>query len=326
MSVGDFFHSYMHFHFFIVLLSTMVKKIFYIAVLTLFLFSSCRSGKQVVSVHALSDLPTYQTDTCIVSRTVPVPKAYKGVRRIKVYDFYHHDISSAFDGFRMAFISDVHYKSLLKEQGLNDLVRLLNAQQADVLLLGGDYHEGCQYVVPVMEAMGRVNTRLGRYAVLGNNDYEACYNELLQAMEKNGIKLLEHKVDTLFHKGEQVLLAGVRNPFDLQANGVSPTSALAPHDFVVLLTHTPDYAEDVPIPHADLVLAGHTHGGQVTLFGRIAPVVPSRYGRRFLSGLKYNSQHTPVIVTNGIGTSRRNVRICAPAEIVLVVLHSLQKK
>lgn len=62
--------------------------------------------------------------------------------------------------------------------------------------------------------------------------------------------------------GAEILIAGVRNPFNLQKNGVSPTLALSPDDFVILLTHTPDYAEDVAITNTDLVLAGHTHGGR----------------------------------------------------------------
>lgn len=268
--------------------------------------------------------PVVKSGTRITSRTVDVPAGYEGVSRIQIYHVTHRDVPKAFDGFRMAFVADLHYKSLLKEKGLNDVVRLLNAQQADVLLLGGDYHEGCQYVPPVMTALGRVKTRLGTYAVLGNNDYEACYEEILSEMKRNHIHLLEHRVDTLHLDGERILLAGVRNPFDLQANGVSPTLTLSPDDFVVLLTHTPDYAEDVPVHHSDLILSGHTHGGQVTLFGLYAPIVPSRYGQRFLSGLKYNSRKMPIIITNGIGTSNKAIRMFAPAEIVLVVLHRLE--
>ena len=95
-------------------------------------------------------------------------------------------------------------------------------------------------------------------------------------------------------------------------NGTSPTLGLSPDDFVILLTHTPDYAEDVPVTNSDLILAGHTHGGQVTLFGLYAPIVPSHYGQRFLSGLKYNSKNIPMIVTNGIGTSQKAIRMLLP--------------
>lgn len=165
---------------------------------------------------------------------------------------------------------------------------------------------------------------MGTYAVLGNNDYEACYDDILEEMERQGIRLLEHKVDTLERGGERILIAGVRNPFNLGENGQSPTLSLSSDDFVVLLTHTPDYAEDVPVTNADLVLAGHTHGGQVTLFGLYAPVVPSHYGQRFLTGLRYNSNGTPVIITNGIGTSSKNIRLFAPSEVAVITLRRLE--
>lgn len=272
-----------------------------------------------------SHKPIVQRGTKITSRILSVPRGYEGVSRIREYEFTHRDVPAAFEGFRIAFISDIHYQSLLKEKGLNDLVRLLIAQHADVLLIGGDFHEGCQYVPPVMAALAKVKTPMGTYAVLGNNDYEACYDDIVREMDRHGMHLLEHKVDTLRRDGAQILVAGVRNPFDLAQNGKSPTLGLSPDDFVILLTHTPDYAEDVPITHSDLVLAGHTHGGQVTLFGLYAPVVPSRYGQRFLTGLKYNSRHIPMIITNGIGTSQKSIRMFAPAEIVMIVLHELKE-
>lgn len=56
------------------------------------------------------------------------------------------------------------------------------------------------------------------------------------------------------------MLCGIRNPFDLKQNGVSPTLALQEEDFVLMLVHTPDYVEDVNVAHTDLALAGHTHG------------------------------------------------------------------
>lgn len=185
-------------------------------------------------------------------------------------------------------------------------------------------HEGCEFVSPVLAALGRVKTPLGTYAVLGNNDYEACYDDIVREMQHQGIHLLEHKVDTLKRGGEQILIAGVRGPFNLEQNGQSPTLSLSPDDFVILLTHTPDYAEDVPITHTDLVLVGHTHSGQVTLFGLYAPIIPSNYGQRFLTGLKSNTQGTPIIITNGIGTSNKNIRLFAPSEVVVITLRRMK--
>lgn len=261
--------------------------------------------------------------TKITLSTVDVSSVYSGVDRVVKYDFTHRDVPEAFEGFRIAFISDLHYKSLLKEKGLNDLVRLLMAQKADVLLMGGDYQEGCEYVAPLFAALSKVKTPMGTYGVMGNNDYERCHDEIVRTMKQYGMHALEHQVDTLRKDGQQILIAGVRNPFDLAQNGKSPTLDLSPNDFVILLVHTPDYIEDVSVANTDLALAGHTHGGQVRIFG-VAPIVNSHYGNRFLTGLAHNTAKTPLIITNGIGTSQMPVRIGAPAEVIVITLHRLK--
>ena len=299
----------------------MMKKFLYVILGVLFL-SSCRSN-----LYVLPSLPpeTSAADSIrLVDTEITSSKAgsgYRGISRVRTYKFSHPDVPAAFDGFRIAFISDLHYKSLFKEKGLENLVRLLNDQRADVLLVGGDLHEGCEYVAPVVSALAAVKVPMGTYVVLGNNDYEACYADIVRQLEAHNIHLLEHRVDTLKRDGAEILIAGVRNPFDLQKNGVSPTLALSPDDFVILLTHTPDYAEDVAITNTDLVLAGHTHGGQVTLFGLYAPILPSHYGQRFRGGLKRNSQGIPMIITNGLGTSNKNIRMFAPSEVVVIELN-----
>ncbi len=351
-----------------------MKKINYLFIIfVLFLFVSCKSKKNVVSIlprpvlnvdsvrpdssaaidglfapdHSqLADLKvstkkqkktekkeaaTEQEErnlvlrgTKITSSTVNVPATYSGIDRVVEYDFTHRDVPEAFEGFRIAFISDLHYKSLLKEKGLNNLVDLLIAQKPDVLLMGGDYQEGCEYVEPLFAALARVKTPMGTFGVMGNNDYERCHDEIIRTMKHYGMRPLEHEVDTLRKDGQQIILAGVRNPFDLKQNGVSPTLALSPNDFVILLVHTPDYVEDVSVANTDIALAGHTHGGQVRVFG-YAPIQNSHYGTRFLTGLAYNSTKMPLIVTNGIGTSQMPVRIGAPAEIIMITLHRLKE-
>lgn len=283
-----------------------------------FLLASCQSGKLITNVYI-------GKDSTVVSTRKGEKMFRQGVSRIKRYDIYSPDVPDKFNGFRIAFISDLHYKSLFRDKELDGLVKTLNALDADILLMGGDYQEGCEYVPELVSRLAEVKTRFGAYGVMGNNDYERCHDEIIAEMRKCGIRILEQKVDTLSIGRERIILAGIKNPFDLKHNGVSPTLGLQPKDFVILLTHTPDYAEDVDVSNTDLVLAGHTHGGQVTFFGLYAPQTGSRYGRRFLSGLKKNSKGIPMIITNGLGTSRKNIRLFAPSEVVLVVLHESEQ-
>lgn len=247
--------------------------------------------------------------------------SYPGVGRIKTYDFYSEQVPEAFDGFRIGFASDFHYKSKYKERGLESTIRALKHLHPDILLLGGDYQERCEDGETLICQLSRIRTPYGTYGVMGNHDYQRCHDELRAAMQQHGIKVLEHTSDTIAIDGQRIILSGIRNPFDLEKNGVSPTLGLKPEDFVIMLTHTPDYAEDADISNTDLVLAGHTHGGQITLGRWLVPCTNSKYGKKFLSGRAETSHGIPVITTNGLGTSRVKFRMFTPSEVVLIVLH-----
>jgi predicted MPP superfamily phosphohydrolase len=262
-----------------------------------------------------------------ITRTVTkLDDSYSEIKRVVKYDFTHPDVPRSFDGIRIAFVSDTHYKSLFDEVGLPELTRLLRSLKPDLLLMGGDYQEGCEYVQELFDSIAAVRPPLGICGVLGNNDYERCTDSIRTIMRGCGMKVLEQCCDTIRHGEGRIIIAGIENSTASDEATIArikhcPTVGLKDKDFVILLTHTPDYAQDYDIRHTDLALAGHTHGGQVVIFGR-APMVPSHYGQRFLTGLKYTSAGIPIIITNGIGTSQLPIRVGAPAEVVIITLHS----
>lgn len=250
---------------------------------------------------------------------------YAGVNRIRNYEISSPDLPSAFEGYRIAFASDFHLKSKFKERQLRGTVKALQMLAPDILLLGGDYQEGCEYVEPLFEELARVAPHDGTYAVLGNNDYERCTELIRDVIQRKGMHLLEHESDTIYRGNEYIVLWGA-NPYagkysTSRSLGVADSMHITSQDFTILLTHTPDYVEDADVSGVDLALAGHTHGGQVTIFGLYAPFTASRYGMRFRSGLKYNSNGLPIIISNGLGTSRYPVRMFAPTDVVVVTLY-----
>ena len=106
---------------------------------------------------------------------------YAGVNRMRSYTISSPDVPTTFDGYRIGFASDFHLKSKFKERQLHGTVKALQATAPDVLLLGGDYQEGCEYVLPLLAELGRVVTPDGTFAVLGNNDYERCTEQIRHA-------------------------------------------------------------------------------------------------------------------------------------------------
>lgn len=239
-----------------------------------------------------------------------------GVGRVKHYKVESNRLPDEFDGFTFAFMSDIHYQSKFTRKRLAKVVRRLRKESPQMLLLGGDYVTADKYMDELFDSLSTVRTEYGTFAVLGNHEYHRA-DKIESAMKEYGIYLLLDETVEIRGDSSSIYLSGIRNPFVVENR--SFTGELPDSLFSIVLSHTPDYAQDIDI-RADVVLSGHTHGGQVSLLGLYAPVTNSHYGSRFLSGLNYTDSRVPVITTNGVGTSRRKIRFCVPSEILFITL------
>ena len=157
---------------------------------------------------------------------------YKGVGRVKRYDFYSVQLPDSFDGFRVAFASDFHYESRFTARRLPGMCQALRSLDADVLLLGGDYRgRNGGDVTQLFQALKTVAPPCGTYAVMGNHERGQADSLARKVMQATGVHLLEHEVDTLWRGKEYILLCGIRNPFDLKRNGGSPPFGIAGRRF-----------------------------------------------------------------------------------------------
>jgi len=246
---------------------------------------------------------------------------------------------------KIAAIADLHacdpWMSLAH---IETIVERTNALQPDIVVLLGDYVAGHRHMrrqVPAAEwaaALAKLKAPLGLYAILGNHDYwddRAVQREgqgkiiARRALEDAGIPVYENDVVRLSKDSHPFWLAGLGDQLAyLPARRFRPVHRVGVDDLdatlakvtddapVILLAHEPDVAMRVP-KRVALQLSGHTHGGQVRLFGW-SPVVPSRYGNRFAYGhVKVNCD---VVVSGGLGCSILPVRLGVPPEIVLVTL------
>lgn len=241
-----------------------------------------------------------------------------GVGRIKEYTVVNGQLPLEFDGYSIAFISDLHYPSKFTKKRLHRLVDALQRLSPDAIMLGGDYVTSNDYIAELFSSISSAKTVNGTYAVLGN--HERNNKELIaREMRRCGIALLSDSVAVIEREGSKIFFAGVYDSFEYNAEVVQPAETVPDSLFTVLLCHTPDYAERSSTT-ADLVLSGHTHGGQVSLLGLYTPVRNSVYGTRFLRGMNNTTAGSTVITTNGVGTSRKKIRFCVPSEIVVVRL------
>ncbi|MDO8670119.1 MAG: metallophosphoesterase [Dehalococcoidia bacterium] len=219
---------------------------------------------------------------------------------------------------RIVQLSDIHIGPRFTVADIRRGVDLANTLKPDLVVLTGDfaYHDAGLVAGAAVE-LGRLDARLGRFAVLGNHDYWTDPRVVSEALLRNGIDLLTNSA-TNVDTSTGLWLAGVDDVFsgrpDLQ-RALRPLPAGAP---VVLLCHEPDFADNVPAK-VGIQLSGHTHGGQVNIPGFGRPVLPS-FGLKYPEGL-YQASRTLVYVNRGLGVINPPIRINCPPEVTLITLH-----
>ncbi|QVK18587.1 metallophosphoesterase [Mycoplasmatota bacterium] len=226
----------------------------------------------------------------------------------------------SFAGFKIVFLSDIHHSKIVTKRYIKNIVEKVNELKPDIIILGGDYVSSeLKYVGPVFDELKRLNASKGVYGVLGNHDIYVSKDKVLTAMKNANIKPLDNQSYWINHLNDHIKLGGVSD-FLYDKPDISNTiSDVSSDDFVILVSHNPDYIEEIKNYPIDLMLSGHTHGGQVTIFGMYAPYIPSNYHQKFRSGLKTINE-IKLIITNGVGVVGLPIRFFARPQIVMIEL------
>jgi uncharacterized protein len=229
------------------------------------------------------------------------------------------------DGLQVAVISDIHAGgAFIDNQKLRLIVERTNKLHAELIVILGDYMSGngqtSERVEPEIFAavLKDFHAPLGVYSVLGNHDWWYSGGKVRQGLEANGIKVLDNEVLKVAGRGTGFWLVGLADLWT-RPQRIEETIAKVPErEPLIALTHNPDIFPQLP-QRVPLLLAGHTHGGQVR-FPFIGTVIqPSDFGQRYVAGHVVENGHH-LFVTTGIGTSIVPVRFGVPPEIVLLTL------
>jgi len=231
------------------------------------------------------------------------------------------NLPDAFKGKTVAFLADFHHGPYVPLPYIRHSVDMAISLNADLIVLGGDYpHRGLAYVEPCIHELSRLRAPLGVYGILGNHDhYDYIQPYVSAALRDADIPELTNRGTWIEADGARIWLCGVGDYWwDIQ-DLPGALAGTTPRDAVILLSHNPDYVEEIHDPRVGLVLAGHTHGGQINLPIIGAPVVPSLYGQKYCQGLVQGPE-TQVFVTRGVGTIVPPMRLFCRPEIVLITL------
>lgn len=233
--------------------------------------------------------------------------------------FVSEDLPQGLESLSIAYASDIHHGPLLNRARAVALVERLNAMEADIILLGGDYGEDCLSATQFFEQTPRLRARLGVYAAIGNHDLlgdEAMLTGLLHAMGDKGVTVLRNSAVTLTIGDHRLCLCSVDDVKEGRPDLQPILAPAAAANFTLFAPHSPDafpLALATPGFHFDLAVAGHTHGGQLKLFGKVLHH-SSKYKNRYLSGWK-EERGRRMLISHGVGCSLMPLRLGARAQI-----------
>jgi predicted MPP superfamily phosphohydrolase len=228
-------------------------------------------------------------------------------------------IPKAFDGYAILHLSDLHVD--ISRDAMEPLMTILQEIDYDLCVLTGDYRgETFGSYDAAMAGMARICAALKRpmYGVLGNHDTI----RMLPGLEQMGIRMLINECEMIKRDGQCIYLAGIDDAHFYLMDNIEKAASRIPDDaFSILLSHTPEVYEEAAHVEFNLMLSGHTHGGQICLPGRIPIILNSVLPRYMGSGAwKYRGMFGYTSV--GVGSSTIPVRYNCPPEITLHYLQS----
>lgn len=234
-------------------------------------------------------------------------------------DVFIRGLPGAFEGFRVAQLTDVHHSRIVPVEEVRRVVALANEARPDLVVLTGDYTTSRpRYVEPCAEALGGLRAPEGVWAVLGNHDHYTDAELTMRALARQKINVLSN-ANTLLRRGPDGLpLAGVDDWGWGKADWARTFKGVDAARPSLLLSHEPGVLDVPEARGASLILSGHTHGGQICL-----PFVgaPARFIEefRYLRGL-YEKEGTQLYVSRGTGMIGVPLRIGARPEVAVIRL------
>ena len=241
--------------------------------------------------------------------------ATKGLK-VKEYKVVNSKITDSYHGLKIIHLTDIHYGSTIYEKELNNIVDKVNEIQPDIVVMTGDLiDERLSYDKDIIiNCLSKIEAKLGKFAVSGNHDIPLDdYNYIIK---ESGFTSLDNKYELIYSKSnEPIIISGIgygdedigikTEQFDkyiseLKTDDIKPI-------YSILLVHEPDTVDNLDLNKYDLILAGHSHAGQVRL-----PIIGKLYtpeGAKKYYDEYYKINNTDLYISSGLGTSLYRFRL-----------------
>jgi len=234
-------------------------------------------------------------------------------------------LPASLEGLVVVHLSDLHFTGRVGKSYFRQVVRLSNELSPDLLLITGDLVDNVRCLDWIPEILGPLEARCGKFVVLGNHDKKVGVDLVRRAVHESGLVDLGGRWMEVAVRDQRVVLAGNELPWISPAADLTGAPPVFPNGPLrIALAHTPDQISWARANHIDLLLAGHTHGGQICV-PWIGPILtPSRWGIRFSWGM-FHIPPTILHVTRGV-SGVYPVRMNCPPELVKLVLRESSRQ
>lgn len=243
--------------------------------------------------------------------------------RLERVDIRLPEGAEALDGTSIAFVTDTHVGPFIDQDDLARATALLDKEQPDLILLGGDLvSESPRYIGGAVEVLQTLIERApqGGFAVLGNHDFNVSASKVTEGLSQAGFGVLRNDATSVTINGTELWIGGIDETL-LGRPSPPDTFAQIPEDAVsIALWHEPQFAEQAAAQGPFLQLSGHTHGGQIRIPG-VGPVGLPVHGKRYVIGLN-DADGMAVYTSRGVGVYRPPMRFNCPPEVTLITLVS----
>ena len=237
---------------------------------------------------------------------------------VKEYKVINDKIIDEYHGLKIVHLSDIHFGSTITENDLDHLVNKVNELNPDIVVITGDIiDERISYDKNILiDYLKKIQSKLGKFAISGNHDLPL--DDFNSIVEESGFTNLDNTYKLIYaNSSKPIIISGISSNYSDSSNIDTKTAKFDNYIanltddikpiYSILLIHEPDFIDSLNIDNYDLILAGHSHGGQVKL--PLIKKLYTPYGAKKYYDEYYKVNQTDLYISSGLGTSKLKFRL-----------------
>lgn len=234
----------------------------------------------------------------------------------KEYTIMDNNIPKDFDGLKIVHFSDLHYNRAIDIKKVKSIIEEINLINPDIVVFTGDLIDKDAKLnnndyTELSKLLENINSKYGKYAILGNHDYQKDKEEIIKIYNNSDFKYLDNSNDIIYSENNQKIFIGGINTVTHHQDDLDKAMTVNNEedaDYKIILVHEPDITDDIVKDYqVNLILAGHSHNGQVRL-PIIGAIYTPPYAKKYYDNY-YNIDGTNLYISSGIGVSTVNYRL-----------------